>query len=373
LDLSRIMELLPDFINAGHCVEIRGRSGIGKSDQLREFAWDWGKKLGHAVGVGSHYFGTYSYIDVAGVIMPRTTVITRPDGTQHEQFTSEWSAPAWLRADPGQEHKWLNDFERAILILEEYDKANIEVKKASAPLIKDGGFGDFYLKKGTGRILLTNHADDGRQGSTKDFDFGINRRFILHGTQSVQGWMHYADRNNIHFMFKSFAQAKPEIVFASELPKEQGPFITPRSLTLLENVAVRGLITAEGHITDPDAFIEVAASIIGAPAARDLVTYFKFKEDVPLWEDIAKSPGTAKLPENAGAQIMACHLCAHNADPRSMEAAVTYVRRIRKEFHLTFAKAAAKRNFRLVSTPAFMKWTAQDPALVALINALGGK
>ena len=373
MDLSKIMQLLPDFINAGACVEIRGKSGIGKTDMLKEFAWDWGKKLGHTVGVGSHFFGTYSYIDVAGVIMPRTTLITQPDGTQHEQFTSEWSAPTWLRADPGQEFKWLNDFQRAIMILEEFDKANIETKKAAAPLVLYGGFGDFYLKKGTGRIILSNHADDGRQGSTKDFDFSINRRFIFHATQSMVGWLHWADRNNIHFMWKSFAEDNPQVMLASELPKEQGPFLTFRSFTLLENAAKISLVTPEGVITDEDAFMEACHASIGPAATRALITHFKFREEVPTWAEIVASPGKAKVADSAGGQIMAAHLCAANVAPESMDAAVSYIRRIRKEFWLVFARASAKRNFRLVGTKAFMNWTAQEPGLVALINALGGR
>jgi hypothetical protein len=372
MDLSRIMELLPSMIAAGVCVEIRGRSGIGKTDRCRQFAWDMGKKLGHPYGVGSHFFATYTPSDVTGYLMPRTVKITLPDGTQQEQTISEWSCPAWQRADTGQAHQWLNDFQSAILILEEFDKANPEVKKAAAPVILYGGIGGWFLKPTVGRIILSNHADDGRQGSTKDFDFVINRKVLLHATPSVAGWLDWADRHGVHPMFKSFAEAHPAVVFSGDLPKEQGPFMTPRSLVMLESIAKRGLITAEGRLTDDDAFVEVAAGCVGGPGARDIVTYFKFKDDVPDWAEIVADPSKAKLPKDAGAQIMASHLCAYNTDAKTIGAAITYVRRIRPEFHLTFAKAVTKRDFKLVNTKAFDKWTQDQPQLVALINALGG-
>ena len=133
-----------------------------------------------------------------------------------------------------------------------------------------------------------------------------------------------------------------------------------------------GMLDADGHLTDPDLFVMEATGTVGAPAARDLVTFFKYRDEVPNWSEIVKSPGKAKVPDEAGAQLMAAHICAYNADEKTIDAAVAYVRRIRKEFHITFAKAATRRNFRLVNSRPFEKWTQEQPELVALINALGG-
>ena len=69
---------------------------------------------------------------------------------------------------------------------------------------------------------------------------------------------------------------------------------------------------------------------------------------------------------------MVAHLAAYNVDDKTIEQGVTYVRRLRPEFHITFAKAATRRNFRLVNSKPFAKWTQDQPELVALINALGG-
>lgn len=373
MELSKIVENLPRYIAAGVCVEIRGRSGIGKTDMIRQFVWDMQKKTGKSWGIGSHFFATYTPPDVTGYLMPRTVKVTLADGTQSEQTISEWSAPAWMRADPGQPHAWLNDFDHAVLVLEEFDKANPEVKKAAAPVILYGGVGSWYLKPGTGRIILSNHADDGRQGSTKEFDFVINRKYLVHATQTVGGWLDWADRNNVHPMFKAFVEEHPQVIFSGDLPAVQGPFPTARSITMLASMACQGgLLDAEGHLTDAELFTEEAAGCVGAPAARDLVTFFKYRDDVPDWDDIVKNPAKAKLPAQAGAQLMVAHICAYNVDEKTVTSAVTYIRRIRKEFHIVFAKAAARRNFRLVNSKAFEKWTQEQPELVALINALGG-
>ena len=372
MDLSKIIELLPHYIAANVCVEIRGRSGIGKTDMVRQFVHDQNRRSGKSWGIGAHFAATWTPPDVTGYLMPRLVKITMPDGTQQEQMISEWSAPVFLRADPGQASTWLNDFDVPVLVFEEFDKANPEVKKAAAPVLLYGGIGNWYLKKGAGRILLTNHADDGRQGSTKEFDFIINRKALLLATQTIAAWMDWADRNDIHPVFKAFAEQHPAVVFSGELPEKQGPYCTARSLVMLEAVAKRCFMTSDGALTDVDGFTEAAGGQIGAPASRDLITFLKFKDDIPDWDDIVRGPGRAKVPTNAGAQLMVAHLAAYNVDDKTIEQGVTYVRRLRPEFHITFAKAATRRNFRLVNSKPFAKWTQDQPELVALINALGG-
>ena len=374
MELAKIISHLPRYIAAGVALEIRGRSGIGKTDMVRQFVWEMNRTSGQTWGIGSHFFATYTPSDVTGYLMPRTVKIVLADGTVQEQVISEWSCPAYFRADPGQKFQWLNEFDHAVLVLEEFDKANPEVKKAAAPVILYGGIGNWYLKPGTARILLTNHADDGRQGSTKEFDFIINRKYVVHATQTVSQWLDWADKNGVHPMFKSFAEAHPGVVFSGEIPKVQGPYMTPRSFTMFNNMCANGLLDGNGHITDSEAFLEEGAGTVGGPATRDILTYFKFKDDVPDWDEIVKSPSRAKVPDNAGAQLMASHLCAYNVDDKTIGPAIDYIKRIRKEFYVTFAKAATKRPgmFRLVNSKPFEKWTAEHPELVALINAVGG-
>src|SRR5262245_38257427 len=129
MNLARIVELLPHYIAAGVCVEIRGRSGIGKTDMVRQFVHDQSRKTGKSWGIGSHFAATWTPPDVTGYLMPKAVKVTMADGSTQETTISEWSAPVWLRADPGQPSGWLNDYDVPVLVFEEFDKANPEVKK----------------------------------------------------------------------------------------------------------------------------------------------------------------------------------------------------------------------------------------------------
>lgn len=370
MQLDKIIKLLPGFLAEGIAIEIRGNSGIGKTDMIRQFVHDMNKKEG-SWGIGTHFAATWSPPDVTGYLAMGQAEITMADGTKQHSTVSEWAAPVFLRADVGQEYKWMNDFKRGILVLEEFDKANPEVKKACAPLILDGGLQGHYLHSGIGRIMLTNHANDGRQGSTKEQDFVINRKLLLNATQTAIAWGNWAEANNVHPIVIAWAMDHVDEVFGGILPEKQGPFCTPRSVVMLSKAVMgAGLLTVDGHITDDEAFVEAGQGSVGGPSTRSLTTYLKFKDEVPDWSEVVAKPDTAKVPENPAGQMMISHICAHSVDDKTVEAAVKYVRRLRKDFHIVFAKAATRRNFRLTNSKAFVKWTSEAPELVALITAL---
>jgi hypothetical protein len=370
MQLDKIIKLLPGFLAKGLAIEIRGHSGIGKTDMIRQMVHDLNKSEG-SWGIGTHFAATWGPSDPTGFFVFGKQEVRQSDGTMKEQLVSEFATPTFLRADPGQEHAWLNEFKRGVMVLEEFDKANPEVKKSCAPIILEGGLHGNYLHSGIGRILLTNHASDGRQGSTKEQDFVINRKILLNATQSVAAWVDWATRHGVHPMFIAFAEEHVDVVFGGHLPEKQGPFMTCRSLVAGAKAATAGLMDDDGHILDDEAFSETMIGAFGGPATRDLVTFLKFKDDVPDWKDIVAKPDTAKLPGNPGGQMMAAHICAANVDDKTVEPAVKYVRRLSKNIHIVFAKAATRRNFRLTNSKPFVKWTQEAPELATLITALG--
>jgi hypothetical protein len=363
-----IAKRLPYFLDAGVPLEITGPSGIGKSEVLVQVVSDLAKRDGHEWGLGRHFLATYTPPDVTGYLSMHEQEIIDHLGVTSVQPVSIFSQPPWMLDDNG---KPLNSFKRGVCCAEEADKANPEVKKAYTPVMLSGAIAHWRFHMGISRVMLTNDASSSRQGSTKDFDFAINRRTILKASTSVQGWLAWAYQNGVDPLFVAFAESHVATVFSGAVPEKQGPFCTPRSLVSLSKVA-KFLMDEEGRLTDKDGMAEISAGTIGDVGTRDLMTWLEFRDDVPNWSEIVKAPGTAKIPENASGQLMVAHQCAFNVDDDTCEQAVRYVRRLRPEFHITFAKAATRRNFRLVNSKPFEKWTDEEPQLVALLNAVGG-
>lgn len=368
MKLNDIMKRLPYFLDAGVTVEITGPSGIGKSEMIEQVKHTMEARDKHPWGLGRHFTATFTPADVPGYLVTEKRMMPQADGAMKEVTVAVWSLPPWMLDDDGVA---INSFKRGIVVFEEHDKALPEVKKACAPIFLNGGVGVHRIHDGIGVVILSNDASSSRQGSTKSFDFEINRRCIITASTTVSGWLEWAALNEVHPMFMAFAEQFPDIVFSGTVPERQGPFCTPRSLVLLENVA-RAMLDEDGHMTDKEGMIEAANGLIGAGASQELMSYFQLKDQVPNWADIVRDAKRCKVPDDVAGQLMVAHQCAYNVDDKTIEQAVTYVRRLRPEFHLVFAKSATRRNFRLVNSKSFTTWTKEEPQLVALIAALGG-
>ena len=369
MNLEEIGKRLRWFLDAGITVEITGPSGIGKSEMIVQKIEEYSKQDGFDWGLGRHFTATYTPPDITGYLALMEQEVTGPDGKTRKEPVSKFSMPPWMLDDHGLP---LNNYKRGICVLEEHDKATPDVKKAAAPILLSGGIATWQFHEGIGVIVLSNDASSSRQGSTKNFDFVINRICIIKAAATMGGWMKWADEHNVDPAYKAFAEKFPNIVFSGEVPEVQGPFCTPRSLTNL-SLAAKPAFSPEGRLIDKEGYIEIATGMIGAPAAMEIVTWMTMKDDVPTWAEIVKDPKKCKVPDNVGGQLMAAHQCAHAVDEKTIDQAVTYIKRLQPEFHLTFAKSATQRNFRLVNSKPFEKWVADAPQLVALINALGGQ
>jgi len=367
MDINGIMQRLPYYLDAGITVSIVGASGIGKTDAVYQTIEKLEKRDGHEWGRCTQYPIFYNPSDVIGYLGLGEQEIIDEQQRKVLAQVSIFSQPPWMVSDDGRQ---MNGFKRGVVIFDEDDKAQPDVKKALAPVKLYRRVQRWALHAGIGIVCIAND-DSGRHGSTKDFDFEINRKHILRATTSVRGWMEWADKNKVDPLFKAFAEDHVETVFSGKLPEKQGPFCTPRSLVSFSKVA-KFMMDPDGRITDKDGFIEGANGAIGGPAARDLVTYFDTREEVPTWAEIVKDPGRAKVSQSAAAQMMSAHICAHNVDAKTCEQAVRYAKRLRPEFHIVFARSATQRDFMLVNHEAFEKWTDDEPQLVALLNALGG-
>lgn len=363
MELQEIAKRLPWFLEAGITVEITGASGIGKSDLVMQTAENLAAMKKHPVGVGRHFAATWGPQDVTGYL---TVHMQEVDGRNVP--VSNFSMPPWMLDDNGVP---LNSFKQAICVLEEYDKCIVEVKKALAPVTLGKQVATWKLGDHVGVVILTNDASSSRQGSTKDFDFTINRKIILGATGTVAGWLEWADKNDVDPMFKAFAEKFPQLVFSGTVPEKQGPFCTPRSLVALSKLA-KYMVDPSGHLTDSEGFVEIGSGCIGTPATLELVTWLKMRDEVPSFAEMVAKPSTVKVPEDPSGQLMAAHIAASSVDEKTMEPIVKYMRRLMPQFHIVFVKSATRKNFRLVNNKAFEKWTNDEPQLVALLNVLGG-
>jgi hypothetical protein len=351
------------YLDAGITVQLYSPPGLGKSETTDALVDEYTASDGHPWGLATVMLAAYTPADVLGYLVPRD----REVGGKIEAV-SEFTMPPWMLSDEG---KPLNEYKRGILFLDEWDKANPEVKRAAAEILLNGRAGRHQLHDGIGVITASNRAED-RSGSTKEFDFIINRRIQFHLQPDVDSWEDWAVRHGVNPLFIAFAKRNVDIVFSGKVPEKQGPFCTPRSLVMLSKLFEQSM-NEHGSLNFGDRveeamLTEEATGLIGPEAANHLLTWCKIKTEVPDFVEIVKDPAGTEIPKKPDGKMLVCYDMAHRATVENIDPVVEYALRLPKEFQILFGAAAIKRNHRLISTKAFKDgFIRQNASLLNLI------
>lgn len=107
--------------------------------------------------------------------------------------------------------------------------------------------------------------------------------------------------------------------------------------------------------------------MIGSAAAAQFFSFVRLEREMPKFSEIVKSPKTVRLPDRPDAQMLVCYSLAHQVKEDTSEPVVEYVSRMPKEFAVTFAHCASKRDYKLAFTQAFQKWVKTNASLMAAI------
>jgi hypothetical protein len=362
--ISDLPDIITPFIDANEPCQIASPPGCGKSESIEQYVDYRSQKDGFEWGLAKVFIASMSPVDMYGFMVAGNKTYKDYEGKEHTSRVSEFTMPPWMMSIKGIP---MNAYRRGIVVFEEWDKGDPDTKKGSAEPILRGGLGVHQLHRGISRVVLVNRAED-RSGTTKNFDFIINRRGELNFMSSMPGWLKWAMTKGLDPLFTSFAERYPQVVFTNTVPEIQGPFVTPRSLVKVQNVLKRRL-DPKGEVLIDDIAVEVAQGYLGSAATAQLMAWLRVKTETPAWTSIVNSPDTVKVPDRADACLMSCHEVAHHVDMKTATSAITYMRRMPKEFAMTFAVAAIHRLPRLIAAPAFTGWAKENRSL---LNVLGG-
>ena len=290
-----------------------GQPGIGKSSILhgiKEF-------------FPNHFL---SYIDAANldlgdIAMP---VVDR------EELITEYAPNA--RFGVGR-----NQRKPVVMMIDELGKASRPVMNMLLPVILERRIGDLYLPEGSIIFATTNLATDGVGDNIPAHAY--NRMTVCDvANPTSDEWLQWASNNGVCPEVMAFAKQTPEI-FDCYVDLEKGAknpyifnpmagvvrgFCSPRSLAKASNIiAQRAALGA--------AVLPALAGTIGEPAARQMEALINLADQLPLFEQIAKAPGTTKVPKGAGALFLLSFMLAGRVTEDSLDAVMEYGERISKE------------------------------------------
>lgn len=357
LTLKQTKAILPYFFDAGISVELRSSPGQGKSEGIAQSIDELSARDGFQWGFATMFLATQTPPDLIGYQFKgerewdgKTVSVTDP------------TLPMWMVTTEG---KPVWSYKRGVLLLDEYGQGEADVKRASAELLLNGRIGPWQLPKGWSVVAASNRSED-RSGVTKSFDFVINRRAQIDIIPDVSGWEEWATTANLLPLTIAFAVQNPHIVFNGEIPEQQGPWCTPRSLVMLDKLMQK--MQQRGELVDSPIANSLAVGIIGAPAAAQYFTFVRLEQEMPKFDTIVAKPSEVSVPDRPDAQMLVCYNLAHRVTPDTAGPVITYIDRFPKEFGVTFAKAASQRDFKLLKAPAFKDWCSRNASLMASVR-----
>lgn len=339
---------------SGKAIYLRSAPGRGKTttiiDSVKHIAQDTGKRLGLVIINGP----LLTPADMVGYLVP----VKKDDGTVESQYTM----PFWWRTTDGER---LEEYDGGIVFIDEADKMDVDVKKVAGEMALSGRCGPHKLPPGWVVWMAGNRQGD-RSGSTKELDHLINRRIELDVTDDVKGWEEWALKHGVHPTIVAFGVQNPHIVFSQELPKEQGPFCTPRST--VETGELLATLSSNDNLPTDDDAVELAAGGIGKAAAAQLFATIRLQAELPDYDTVVKNPGTCKLPTAPDAQMLGCYQLASRVEASTLGAVITYIERMPADFAATFAKAACTRVKMFAAHPSMMDWVKRNNTLMTTLN-----
>lgn len=360
MNFNTITARMTAWYLAGKCVYLKSPPGRGKTSVLSNAPALLSARTGKNIGLVIINGPLLTPADSIGYLIPKK--VEQPDGKVHME--SVYTDPFWFRTREG---KRLDEYDGGIILVDEMDKCDVDVKKVIGEAALTGRLGPHQLPAGWIIWMAGNRQKD-RSGSTKELDHLINRRMEIDVSDDIDSWNGFAVKHGVSPITQAFANQNVQIVFSDGVPDKQGPWCTPRSLVEADDyLRVLG-DTSEGNFPDDFDTVEEIGGMIGEAAAAQLFAFVKLEREMPKFEDIVADPAKVKLPKAADAQMLVCFNLAHRVRAETAVPVVEYVNRMPPEFGVIFAKSAVGRDASLVATKGFMSWVTKNAALMAAIG-----
>ena len=282
---------------------------------------------------------------------------------------SEFTLPYWWFTSEG---KPLDAYVGGVIIIDEEDKLGLDEKKICGEAALSKVLAGHRLPPGW-VVWFAGNLQTDRSGSTKQFDHLINRRNEINIDDDILSLVKWMTSQKCLPETIAFAEENPQCVFM-DAPKEQGPWMTPRSLVAQDTYlrALMSTFSTDDIPTDATTIEEVAGGV-GAGAASQLFATIRLGLELPKYEEIIARPRDIRVPTKPDALRLASYKLASRVKDEEVTPVLTYMTRAPDEFQVIFAKMAIKRSPRLVMHKDFGAWCSKKASLLAVLGTFGNR
>lgn len=361
VDTERALKWLFRAQITGHIVS---RPGQGKTSLIDQLTASYGPRHGLFELNGA----LANQPDFMGWFYRNKEVWTDYDGSERTIEAGRYTYPYW----------WFDkrtklpifQYETGTLVIEEFDKIELDLKRALGQLFLEGRAGSELLPGGKRHfniVSLANYATD-RSGGTKDLDMLVNRRGQLHMRNSADNWLaNYAHPKGMENVVMAFASIETHGVFSGDLPKEQGPWLNPRSTDMLDAL-VKVLVKDKESFDDP-VVVAAITGLIGAGSSGQFCAFAKLRDQIPTIDEIVANPAGCRVPTASDQAMFTIFNMAEKAERKNIAALVTYMGRLPSDMAVAFYKNALTRDPKLMQCREFGDWAIENKTLIGVVNS----
>jgi hypothetical protein len=360
LDFAETRRQIELLFAANVAVVLKSKPGQGKTSMIQQYADDQGPDYGLFEINGS----LSNQPDYAGWFYKNTEHYTDADGNEVTIEAGRYSYPYFLFDKRSGRPAF--QFRRGVIVFEEYGQTDLDLKRALGQTFLEKRVGQHPLPQDFNIIGLSNY-EGGRDAVTRDFDFLINRRAELHMALDIDSWLVWAVGKGLMNMTMAFASMPAHEVFAGNVPKDQGPWLTPRSLELLDRY-MQEVVRRKIPLDDPGVIV-TAGGLVGSGSAQQYTAFAGLRDKIPTVSQIIADPTGTPVPKEMDKQMFIVFNMADAADKKNIDQLVTYMGRLQTDLGVSFYRNALTRDKSLMSCKAFGDWAVANKQLLAIVSS----
>lgn len=325
--ISQAHKLLVELVKADIPTHLTSSPGLGKSSLVKQVADLLNLK------VIDYRLSTAEPVDLKGL---PSVVNGRSRFVPTEEFPLEGDAI------PEGYKGWL-------LFFDEISNATMATQAAAYSIILDREIGIHKLHPAVRIVTAGNNVDDGA-AVTGEMSTALKSRLAhINLTLSVDAWLDWAMKNNIHYSITSFIKFKPTMLYAFDPKVDADTFPCSRTWEMANDFVQQVGVSS-------DLLQDGVASIISDGPAIEYVNFCKHFTGLPTYADIIKDPMAVEVPTELATLYALSGSIGSQAEATGIEKVMDFLDRLPSEFQLKTFNDFTKRVPMLVTNARVRKW-----------------
>ena len=319
-------------------VMLWGAPGVGKSQAMRQIAWEIEQNTGKKVIVIDVRLILFNPVDLRGIPV-----------ANEERTLAVWLKPKVFQMQEGEEY--IN-----ILFMDELSAASPAVQAAAYQIALDRTIGEHKLPDNCIVVAAGNRTTD-KSVAYKMPKALANRLLHFEVEASFASWKKWAVSQGINEKVIGFLSFRQDYLFGFDSGNDDLAFATPRTWEMVSNVL--------NYICpDVQSAFPFIAGLIGTGMASEFQTWEKVWGNLPLVEEIFEGK-YYPIPKDTDAlyaliSSMVSYAREHKDDERKIANSIRYANELPADFSAVLLKdymhLDKEYKAKLMKMPDFLKW-----------------